>query len=111
LATRKKPFRVKTSLLSKALSAASRRKNGLILKVAKRGSVEVKGFVMKITSELIIVRRKDRRLAILVGGYELRVCGGNKNETPLHLWADQALTSQNGARTLYGNPSLLFDLY
>jgi hypothetical protein len=111
LATRKKPFRLKTNLLAKALSAASRRKNGLMLNVAKRGSVEVKGFMMKITSELILVQRKDKRLVILVGGYELRICGGNKNETPLHMWADKALYSQNGAHTLYGNPSLLFDLY
>jgi hypothetical protein len=111
VATRKKPFRLNVNLLAKALSAASMRKNGLILKIAKRGGVEVKGFLMKIISEPILVKRKDRRLVILVGGCELRICGDKKNETLLHLWAKDALSSQNGDRILYGNPSLLFDLY
>lgn len=109
-----RPIRLPTNEMAKALTVASKRKNGLWLKVTRVGSVDVKAFTMLIKSEVVLVRRTKGLLVLSVGGHELRICGGNRAETPLHQWCQQALIAQekgHNGMVLYANPKLFFDLY
>lgn len=106
-----RPCRLTDRQLARALTRATKRKEGLRLRQADEDGRPTRKIIL-VKNEMIPVRFKDGTICLILGNYELRAVRTKNRQNSLHQWGDKALAFQalgkSGGRFFYGHPGTSF---